>query len=146
MGILDKVRKPKAEKPEGAATKQAAKKTVKKSTTNAAPEAKEAKVASVNAKGNSYASVTLKRPHVSEKSAHLAAMGSYVFEVPVNAEKIAIRKAVEGLYQVNVTGVRTQQYFGKPIQRGRKLSKRADWKKAIVTLKKGQSINLYEGV
>ncbi len=100
----------------------------------------------MNAKGNSYASLILKRPHVSEKAARHAATGTYVFEVAIDAEKVSIRKAVEGLYQVNVTGVRTQQYFGKPLKRGRKLSKRADWKKAIVTLKKGQTINLYEGV
>ena len=88
----------------------------------------------------------LRRPHVSEKAARHADSGTYVFDVPVSAEKISIKKAVESLYKVNVTGVRTIRHAGKPVYRGRRAGARQTWKKALVTLKKGQKIDLYEGV
>ncbi|MDP3794252.1 MAG: 50S ribosomal protein L23 [Candidatus Uhrbacteria bacterium] len=88
----------------------------------------------------------LRKPHVSEKAAHLADLGTYVFQVSIHAEKIAIRKAVEALYRVNVVGVRTTRYQGKPMHRGRRAGVRVAWKKAFVTLAKGQTIQLYEGV
>jgi large subunit ribosomal protein L23 len=92
------------------------------------------------------ANLVLVRPHVSEKAARLADKGTYVFDVKLNAEKISIRKAVESLYGVNVTDVRIVNLQGKPVQRGRRISRRRDLKKALVTLKKGQTISLYEGV
>ena len=88
----------------------------------------------------------LKRPHISEKAAVLTELDAYVFDVPMQAEKIAIRRAVEALYKVNVLKVRIIRHAGKPVNRGRHHAKRADWKKAIVTLKKGQKLDLYEGV
>ena len=88
----------------------------------------------------------LTKPHVSEKVGSLSAHGTYVFQVPVSAEKIAIKKAVEALYQVHITAVRTARYGGKPIYRGRRAGARKDWKKAFVTLKKGETIQMYEGV
>jgi large subunit ribosomal protein L23 len=88
----------------------------------------------------------LRTPHISEKAARLAEAGTYVFDVPADAEKIAIRKAVEQLYKVNVVSVRTIRHEGKPIYRGRRPGRRASWKKALVTIKQGQVIDLYEGV
>ena len=88
----------------------------------------------------------LQTPHVSEKAARHAEAGTYVFDVPVHAEKIAIKKAVEQLYKVSVTSVRTIRVPGKVMNRGRRPGRRADAKKALVTIKKGQVIDLYEGV
>jgi large subunit ribosomal protein L23 len=88
----------------------------------------------------------IRRPVVSEKAAMHGAHNTYVFEVAISAEKIAIRQAVERVYGVKVARVRTMQYWGKPIQRGRRLSSRGDWKKALVTLVDGQKLDLYAGV
>lgn len=88
----------------------------------------------------------LRRPHVSEKAARLADKGAYVFDVRVDAEKVAIKKAVEALYGVKVVGVRTIRHAGKPVRRGRKLSSRNAWKKALVTIAPGQKIEIYSGV
>ncbi len=92
-----------------------------------------------------HANLILK-PHVSEKAAHLADRGVYVFDVPLTANKVEVRKAIEALYRVDVTKVRTERGLGKPVRRGRIQGRRKNWKKALVEVKKGQSINLVEGV
>ena len=89
---------------------------------------------------------TLLKPHVSEKAARFADKGIYVFDVPVTANKVEIRKAVEMQYKVSVTGVRTIRGIGKPVLRGRISGRRNRWKKAMVELKKGQTISLMENV
>ena len=94
--------------------------------------------------GSSYR--LLHSPRVSEKAAMLSAHNSYVLNVPVEANKIEIAKAVKDLYGVTVTGVRTLRGIGKILTRGRRVGQRKRWKKAIVTLKPGQKIDLYEGV
>lgn len=97
-------------------------------------------------KSTRLSSAILRRPHVSEKAARLASTGTYVFDVARNAEKISIRKAVEALYGVHVEAVRIVNISGKPVRKGRRVSSRQDLKKALVTLKKGETIALYEGV
>jgi large subunit ribosomal protein L23 len=94
--------------------------------------------------GDSYK--VLLSPKVSERAAELAAKNIYVFNVPVTAEKINIAKSVELLYGVKVEKVRTARGEGKPIYRGHKKGRRNQWKKAFVSVKKGQTIDLYEGV
>ena len=91
-------------------------------------------------------SFVLKSPRVSEKAAMLAAKGVYVFNVPITANKISIRKSVESKYQVKVVGVRTVRGEGKFVRRGKTQGQRNAWKKAMVTLAKGTTINLYAGV
>ena len=78
-------------------------------------------------------------PLVTEKSNELAAAGKYVFKVKKNAGKIQIGRAVEELFKVKVSSVNVMHYTGKPKRAGRSLikGKRADWKKAIVTLSEG---------
>ena len=130
MPILDRFRK-----------KTPAKKPAKKA------EASEVKInAASPSKGSSLSASLLRMPHVSEKAARLADAGTYVFRVPMSAEKIAVRKAVESLYNVKVASVRIVSLPGKPIRRGKRVSFRADLKKALVTLAKGQKLDLYEGV
>ncbi|MBU2566127.1 50S ribosomal protein L23 [Patescibacteria group bacterium] len=85
-------------------------------------------------------------PVVSEKAAVLASNNVYVFQVPVSAEKVSIAKAVQDLYGVTVIDIRTARGNGKRIFRGSRVGHRKQWKKAFVVVKKGQTIDLYEGV
>jgi large subunit ribosomal protein L23 len=93
----------------------------------------------------SHANVLVK-PHVSEKAATLADRGIYVFDVPLSANKIEIRKAVEAIYRVHVIAVRTQRGIGKVMKRGKVTGRRSAWKKALVELKHGETLALIEGV
>lgn len=108
-------------------------------------EVKAEKVGAVGAKID-RSSFVLLSPRVSEKAAMLGAKGTYVFNVPVTAEKIEIRKAVESLYGVSVERVNTVRGIGKVVRRGRIEGRRNNWKKALVTLKAGQTLDLYKGV
>ena len=85
-------------------------------------------------------------PRISEKAIGLADRGVYVFEVPVASNKIEVAKAIEKEYGVDVTGVNILIQKGKQTSRryGKHAGRRADVKKAIVSLKKGQSIALFE--
>ncbi len=70
----------------------------------------------------------------------------YAFAVDRQANKVEIKKAVEKLFNVKVSGVRTQMVKGKMKRLGRTMGKRADWKKAIVTLQPDQKIEFFEGM
>jgi large subunit ribosomal protein L23 len=85
------------------------------------------------------------RPLVTEKATQLKAAGNqYLFQVNRRANKIEIKKAIEEIFHVHVTSVRTAQMIGKKKRMGRFEGKRPDWKKAVVTLKEGESIQLFE--
>lgn len=79
-------------------------------------------------------------PRVSEKSAKQTESGKYVFNVIKAANKVEIKKAVEKAYKVNVTQVNILNTKGKVRNTGRMSGKTSGFKKAIVTLKKGQKI------
>lgn len=140
MAILDRFKKKSADEP---AAKPAKKPVAKKAP---AKKAAEPEATSVAKAGNTLSHTLLRMPHVSEKAARLADRGTYVFRVAAHAEKISVKKAVEALYGVKVEKVRMVSVSGKPVRRGKRLSYRQDMKKALVTLKKGQTIALYEGV
>ncbi len=70
----------------------------------------------------------------------------YHFEVARDANKIEIKRAIEVIFNVQVSGVRTQQRRGKVKRQGRYAGRRSDWKKAIVTLKPDQKIDLFEQI
>jgi len=70
----------------------------------------------------------------------------YLFQVHPKANKIEIKKAVESMFAVKVEDVRTQNYDGKKKRVGAFQGRRSRWKKAIVTLKEGQSIDLIESL
>jgi len=154
MGIIDRLQKAVSApmdveevKPKKAPAKRAAKATdVKTDVKDAKEEPKDTKTASATKVVPAHLLGLLSRPHVSEKAARLGAQNTYVFDVALTAEKIAIKKAVEALYNVKVIAVRTVRGIGKPVRRGRRASARADWKKALVTLAPGQKMDLYEGV
>jgi large subunit ribosomal protein L23 len=89
----------------------------------------------------------VRRALITEKGARLRdAENVYLFEVHPDANKIEIRKAVEDIFNVKVTGVRTLNYAGKPKRLGRYAGYRSAWKKAVVTLAAGQTIELFEQV
>ncbi len=88
----------------------------------------------------------IRRPLITEKSTQQKEAGrQYVFEVDRDANKIEIQSAVERLFKVKVLQVRTSNVLGKVKRLGRRYGKRADWKKAIVTLKEGDRIDFFEG-
>lgn len=86
------------------------------------------------------------KPLVTEKATNLSAHNQYVFEVEKGANKIEVAKAIESVYGIKPESVNMVNMKGKRVQRGRVAGKRSDWKKAIVTLPKGQTIQIYEGV
>jgi large subunit ribosomal protein L23 len=89
---------------------------------------------------------TVVRPIVTEKSsAAFQERGEYTFEVHPDANKTTIRHAIESLFGVKVTGVWTAQQRGKPRRMGGKTGLRPRWKKAIVTLREGDTIEVFEG-
>ncbi len=86
-------------------------------------------------------------PVVTEKSTEmLEKQGAYSFVVARDANKLEIMKAVETLFNVKVRDVRTMRYKGKERRVGRYIGRRASWKKAIVTLNEGDTIEIFEGV
>lgn len=84
-------------------------------------------------------------PRISEKAIALAETGTYVFDVPTSANKIEVAKAVEVAFKVEVTNVNIIIAKGKLKRFKRMLGRQKDVKKAMVTLKKGQTIALFEG-
>lgn len=87
----------------------------------------------------------IKRPVISEKSTALAEVGNrYVFEVATQANKHEIKDAVQRLFNVKVSEVRTMTMQGKNKRVGMHQIKRANWKKAIVTLPEGQKIDFFQ--
>ena len=85
----------------------------------------------------------IRRPLQTEKSTQLRERNLYVFEVDRRADKPDIKLAVEELFKVKVVDVRTMRVTGKVKRHGRFAGKRPDWKKAIVTLAEGESIDLF---
>ena len=90
---------------------------------------------------------TIKRPLFTEKGASLKETSNQVlFEVSTSANKQEIKLAVEEIFKVKVDKVATVKVRGKIKSMGRSKGRRPDWKKAIVTLKKGENLDLIEGV
>jgi large subunit ribosomal protein L23 len=86
----------------------------------------------------------LVRPIVTEKNTFLNEVGKYCFEVALPSNKIEIKKAVEEVFNVQVTGVNIIKVPGKIRRMGRHSGMTRTWKKAIVTLAPGQKIELFE--
>jgi len=164
MGILDKIRK-KEDKTEGVkavatpskAEKKDSKKEAKKieaksakaETAEKKPAVKEtAKKKKAPAKENTPLAHfdLIRKPHISEKAFYSVEENKYVFEVAKSANKTEVKKAVENIYHVSVERVnminvpsKTKMYKGIP-------GEKSGYKKAIVKLKKGETIDVIEGV
>jgi large subunit ribosomal protein L23 len=90
-------------------------------------------------------SKVIKRPLITEQGALMRELhNQYYFQVAPEANKHEIKQAVEHFFGVRVTQVRTMNYRGKIKRMGRFEGKRADWKKAVVTLAEDDSIDLFE--
>jgi large subunit ribosomal protein L23 len=89
---------------------------------------------------------TIVAPVVTEKSsAAYAARKEYAFRVHRDASKPQIKAAIESLFKVSVTDVRTLVVRARRRTQGRFVGRRPSWKKAIVTLKEGDAIEVFEG-
>ena len=85
----------------------------------------------------------LRKPVITEKSSDdMATRNAYHFKVPVDANKVEIRQAVEKLFEVKVESVNTLKVRGKTRRRGWVAGKKPDWKKAMVVLAEGQTIDV----
>ena len=86
------------------------------------------------------------RPVVSEKSYALATVGKYTFRVHPDAHKTQIKQAVEALFGVGVLDVRTSSVPSKPKRRGYTAGRTRAWKKAVVQVREGQTIPIFQGL
>lgn len=154
MGILEKFGKKKggaaakkADKPEekkDAAPGEKAEKSEKKSDKKA--EKKEQQTRGPLAKeGAGSAYRILIRPVFTEKTSRLQAQGKYVFIVSKNANKIEVSRAIRDLYGVAPVDVNITVVKGKSVRFGRTEGREQDLKKAIVTLKSGETLTVVEG-
>lgn len=88
----------------------------------------------------------IKRALITEKADRLREMNCYQFEVKKNANKHEIKDAVEKLFNVTVVDVKTANFRGKPKRLGLSFGYKSCYKKATITIKAGQKIELIEGV
>jgi len=88
----------------------------------------------------------LLRPLATEKGTYLGTQNKYIFEVAKSANKIEIKKAIHAVYGVLPLSVNIVNLLGKKVRYGKTRGKNKDSKKAIVTLKKNETIQIYEGV
>lgn len=86
------------------------------------------------------------KPVVTEKSVDLMQENKYCFKVAKDANKIEIKNAIEEIFKVTVVNVNTVNVHGKMKRMGRTQGMTASWKKAIVTLREGDSIEVFEGL
>jgi large subunit ribosomal protein L23 len=82
----------------------------------------------------------LLQPRISEKAGHLASVNKYIFNIRKGANKVEVKKAVERAYKVSVIKVNVINTDGKIKNSGRHSGKTSNFKKAVVTLKKGDKI------
>jgi large subunit ribosomal protein L23 len=89
----------------------------------------------------------LKKPLITEKSNLMKdELNQIAFEVDKRANKIEIKESIEKIFKVHVVKVHTLNIKGKKKRVGRSQGKKPDWKKAVITLKKGETIDFFEGV
>jgi large subunit ribosomal protein L23 len=86
------------------------------------------------------------RPVVSEKSYVLASVGKYTFRVHPDAHKTQIRSAVEELFGVHAVSVKTSSVKSKPKRRGSTAGRTRSWKKAIVQVREGEEIPIFQSL
>jgi large subunit ribosomal protein L23 len=88
----------------------------------------------------------LLKPLVTEKATDLASSNKYCFKVAKSANKITVKKAIKDVYGYMRLNINIINMSGKAVRYGRISGRTKHWKKAIVTLKKGEKIEIYEGV
>jgi large subunit ribosomal protein L23 len=88
----------------------------------------------------------IQKPVITEKATILREGNKYAFRVDCKANKVQIRQAIESIFDVKVESVRTIKVPSKPKRQGLYAGRRAGWKKAYVTLRAGDSIDVVENV
>lgn len=119
--------------------------TLKPKVEVAAP-VKEIKAKKSKKEGSKEAYRVLVKALVTEKAAHLVTQNKYSFAVDKSTNKIEVKKAIESLYGLKPVAVNIINMRGKYVKSGRTSGKKKNWKKAVVTLKPGDKIEIYEGV
>jgi large subunit ribosomal protein L23 len=88
----------------------------------------------------------IRLPRITEKGTRLKEKSNVLtFEVKADANKVQVRKAIEGIFKVKVSDVTTVNIPGKRKRMGAREGRRSDWKKAYLTLKPGEKIDIFEG-
>ena len=86
------------------------------------------------------------KPLVTEKATNLVPQDKYTFMVANSTNKLEIKEAIKGLYGLEPLAINIIRQGGKRVRSGKTSGKKKNWKKAIITLKKGDKIEIYEGV
>jgi len=86
------------------------------------------------------------KPLITEKATYLNAINKYAFSIDPKMNKVEVKKAIRTIYKVNPVAVNIANFYGKNVRSGRSQGQTKSWKKAIVTLKPGDKIEVYEGV
>ncbi len=139
MAFLDKVLRWK-KKPFGKGGKE----QEEKSKANKGTQSVKESSSGVSLSGSGQFAHVLVRPHISEKAVQGEARGQYVFEVTASSTKSDVAIAVKDLYGVMPTRVRMISVSGKQLRFGRTSGATKNWKKAIIQLPKGKSIEVYK--
>ncbi|MAF79568.1 50S ribosomal protein L23 [bacterium] len=137
MAIFKNIFKGGPKKKEAASDKKADKKAVKSSTPSKAK--KQRRTDEVEGKIDAY---RVKNPWISEKASSLVEQNAYVFHVQAGANKKTIKEEIEFRYKVGIKSVRTIRRQGKTKRFRSSTGKKSGFKKAIVTLKKGEKIDM----
>ena len=106
----------------------------------------EKKVVKKEFKDDNIAYKILIKPIISEKATLGVSNGKYVFEVSSKANKVQIKRAVKEIYGKEPVKINVLNKMGKKVTFGRRSGRQKDTRKAVITLKKGETINLYEGI
>jgi large subunit ribosomal protein L23 len=115
-------------------------KTEKKKIGKTEPTAE--KVVLKSAKKSHFSYEVISRPHISEKATYLGEKNQYIFEILPNYNKKEVKKAVEGIYGVNVLSVNMIKIPAKKRRLGKTQGFRKKYSKAVVTVKEGQKIEI----
>ncbi|MBI2411481.1 MAG: 50S ribosomal protein L23 [Candidatus Kerfeldbacteria bacterium] len=145
MSILDKLRKKDSKTgTDNVVSSDAAAKPAKKSgEKNVVKEkAPKAKVAKSGKQLVARPEQVMLKPLITEKA---TLHGVYIFQTHINANKQEVKKAIQQIYGVTPVSVRIMNVAGKAVRWNNREGKRKDWKKAVVRLKAGETINVYSG-
>ncbi|MDX9893129.1 MAG: 50S ribosomal protein L23 [Patescibacteria group bacterium] len=150
MGILDKFKSKKQEDQEKQQVQAKASK-IQEPKSEVKPEVKvqpkKAETKAGEIKGASrQAFRVLVKPLITEKATELGVANKYVFSVDPKMNKVEVKKAIRSIYKVDPIQVNIMNFSGKRVRYGRVYGSTKAWKKAVVTLKPGDKIEVYEGV
>lgn len=144
MALLDFL-KNKKEKParRGGGDKATEKKAVASDVKKESKTVEVAKTPKASLKEGKFSYSVVKEPHISEKATYLGDENKYAFKVYGNANKLEIKKSVEGIYGVNVLAVNVITIPHKKRRMGKTEGYKKGYKKALVTIKEGQKIEVF---